>query len=86
MTSKDWITEFDLVSAKFKWFFLEYGFAKEWWKIISYRNSATEENYDATVFHMKSIMNDVWFKLPDNVFNIIVMPKGWKEFLSLIEE
>jgi len=35
---------------------------------------------------MISIMNSVWFHLPDNKFNIIENPKGWKEFLYLIED
>lgn len=27
----------------------------------------------------------VWFTLPDNKFNIVAKPKGWNEFLALIE-
>jgi len=29
-------------------------------------------------------LNDIWFKLPDS-FNIINMPEGWSEFLSILE-
>lgn len=32
-----------------------------------------------------SIMNDIWFKLPDHIFNIIENPEGWNEFLDILE-
>jgi len=32
-----------------------------------------------------SKLNDIWFHLPDSKFNIIENPKGWEEFLYVIE-
>lgn len=30
-------------------------------------------------------LNEIWYKLPDNLFNVIVNPKGWSSFLTLLE-
>ena len=31
-------------------------------------------------------LNNIWFSLPDGVYNIIVNPPGWSEFLKVIED
>ena len=41
-----------------------------------------KENKGMELFNQ---LNDVWFHLPDNVFNIMENPKGWDKFLSLVE-
>lgn len=78
MNENEWLDLFDINCRKFKWFFIEYGFTKEWYKLEEYKK-------ERQVGKMLVVMNDVWFKLPDTVFNIKVNPKGWREFLTLIE-
>jgi len=77
MTKQDWLQLFDETKDNFKWFFDKYGY--DWNKLMKYRE---EENQDK----MFSYMNDVWFDLPDHIFNIMNMPKGWNEFINLLEE
>lgn len=79
MSELEWFELFDKTKDTFQWFFKEYGFMKQWAKIIVSRELGNR-------YHMMNIMNEVWYKLPDNVFNIRVNPKGWREFLNLIEE
>ena len=87
MTAKDWLIAFDVEHPKFKWFFLEYGFTKQWYLLMEIRSHECECKSDEDrMFKMKTIMNEVWFKLPDNIFNIMVNPRGWSSFLNLIEE
>lgn len=35
---------------------------------------------------LKGVLNEIWFKLPDNIFNIKENPTGWTEFLDLVED
>lgn len=87
MEAKEWLEDFAVKSAQFKWFFLEYGFSKQWYLLMEIKNHSCEcKSDEERMYKMITIMNDVWFKLPDNVFNIIVNPKGWHPFLSLIEQ
>lgn len=30
-------------------------------------------------------LNDIWFILPDHIFNIVESPDGWNEFLSIVD-
>lgn len=78
MEDKQWLTNFDESFPKFKWFIEEYFVNTVITKILLYR-----KNED--VVSMRSILNDVWFILPDNKFNIRENPEGWKEFLNLLE-
>lgn len=82
MTSKIWLNEWDLTHMKFHWLFVEYGQTKAWFRLLAIRENGqhafTEEQM---VDSMKDIMNDVWFKLP----NFKMIPKGWDDFLYLIE-
>ena len=77
MTDTAWFILFDTTKDSFKWFWLEYGFA--WNDLIILRDRKMR-------WSMETLMNDVWFALPDNKFNIVENPKGWSEFLSLIED
>lgn len=87
MTANIWLTEWDTTHLKFRWAFLEYGFTKEWYKLLTTRKNETSTFSETQqAYIMKAILNDVWFKLPSNVFNIKVNPKGWNEFLFLVEE
>ncbi len=78
MTDKDWFQLFDNTKDKFEWFFLEYGFDNHWQNLKEARKCQD-------IRAMLSFMNDVWFRLPDNKFNILANPPGWNEFLALIE-
>lgn len=77
MTDRDWFILFDTTKDSFKWFWLAYGFS--WSELIQLRK-------DNKKGQMISMMNEVWFALPDSRFNIVENPAGWKEFLALIEE
>lgn len=81
MDNKAWLELFDKTKEDFKWFFLGYGFEMEWMELEEYRKMG-----DEGIPTMLNIMNKVWFLLPDGEFNIIANPKGWKDFLILIEE
>lgn len=64
---------------KFRWFI------KRWFGIDKYK----ELNRLAWNNEQSKLMNeldDIWFKLPDHIFNIIENPDGWKEFLNVIED
>jgi len=73
-----WYFNFDRNHRKFKWFFDQYFPSQIWDNLIEARRL---ENQD----EMLSIMNGVWFDLPDGRFNIMENPSGWEEFLALIE-
>ena len=79
MTQEEWLTNFDESKDNFKWFFDEYFKPEVWLQLILLRE-------DKNVVRMMDIMNNVWFILPDGKFNIMVNPKGWNDFLYLIEE
>lgn len=68
---------FDRNYPKFKWFIEDY-FPSAIPALERYRK---EENEDAMI-HM---LNRIWYLLPDNRFNIIVNPKGWADFIELLE-
>ena len=63
----------------FRWFIVQY-FGGEFLEELI--NLASEQKSET----LRSYLNDIWFKLPDNIFNIRENPKGWYEFLSLLEE
>jgi hypothetical protein len=79
MNNEQWLIEFDLSKDKFKWFFIKYGFEIEWNKLLELRKMKQ-------VGKMKTVMDVVWFELPDDEFNIKMNPDGWNEFLRLIED
>lgn len=79
MKDKAWFELWDKTHSSFYWFFIKYGYELEWNVIIMWR-----EVYNRS--EMITLMNKVWFELPDHIFNIRVNPKGWSEFLALIEE
>ena len=74
-----WLQQFDDTCETFKWFFLKYGYQEDWLNLLQQREM---DNMDG----MKNIMNQIWFELPDHIFNIMENPHGWTEFLNLIEE
>lgn len=78
MTDREWFDMFDETKDKFKWFFMDYGFGHLWENLKHLRELEYRD-------FMLDIMNVVWLKLPDSKFNIIDNPKGWSEFLELLE-
>ena len=69
---------YDKNVRKFEWFIIEH-FGPG---TIYYLNKARQnEELDQLV----GTLHQIWFHLPDNHFNIIKNPKGWKEFLELLE-
>ena len=79
MNEQEWLEAFDAYKDNFKWFFKDYFNEEVWTQLILLR-----ENED--VVRMIALMNQVWFALPDGRFNIMEMPKGWSDFLFLIEQ
>lgn len=79
MTEAQWFFQFDETKDTFKWFIEDYFEPSIWDKILELR---AQENKS----QMLLLMNDIWYYLPDYRFNINVNPKGWTEFLNLIEE
>lgn len=64
--------------SKFKWFIEDYfGINKVTLMHELAVNGKSKE--------LGSEMCGIWYKLPDGRFNIMVMPQGWSEFLSLME-
>jgi len=87
MNAKEWIEEFERTSDKFHWFFLRYDFETHWSLLMEIKNRSCECKSDEDrMYKMLTIMNEVWFRLPDHTFNIIEMPEGWREFLNLLEQ
>mgnify|MGYP003642944203 CR=1 FL=1 len=75
---ENWLSRFDKYSSEFEWFMKMY--LPEDHSILI---DARTENKPQL---MMDIMCKIWFKLPDGHFNIKENPKGWSEFLSLIEQ
>ncbi len=78
MTLEQWFKDYDATVDKFNWFIKRY-FSLMWINLCEAR-----EKQDFP--KMLNIMNNVWFALPDGYFNIMNNPKGWSEFLHLLED
>ena len=64
---------------KFRWFIVRY-FGEE------YYNECVQLANDGKNGELYNRLNDVWFRLPDHIFNIRENPEGWYEFLSILEQ
>lgn len=78
VSTTEWLLLFDQNYPLFKWFIYAY-FGKE------YVNELVEMRVNRENKRLYSRLNEVWFRLPDNRFNIIENPRGWREFLQVIE-
>ena len=78
MNEQEWLKLYDETKENFRWFITKY-FPLRWERMERLRSENDQQG-------MIKIMNDVWFELPDNKFNIMVNPKGWSDFLNLIED
>ena len=78
-TKKDILKAFDEGFPKFKWFIEKY-FDEECMDTLIWARQT--RNMTALL----GILNQIWFELPDSIFNIVNNPPGWDEFLKVIEE
>ena len=78
-TDEELLKEFDEGLPEFQWFIEEY-----FKPIVLERLQRAREKQQ--IGEMRLLLNNIWFALPDNKFNIIENPKGWKEFLNVIED
>jgi hypothetical protein len=77
MTKEEWLQEFNKRLPKFEWFITDY--------FLGLRSEMLEVRKEGKAERLLTIMNDIWFYLPDNEFNIIENPPGWSDFLFLLE-
>jgi len=78
-SDEEWFDYYDSTKDKFMWFIDMYFDCGCRDKLEIYR---AEKNKTK----MLKVLDKIWFELPDNTFNIKVMPRGWAEFLNLIEQ
>lgn len=79
MEKKDICIQFLNSLDEFRWCIKKY-FGEE--IVEKLKNYAKERNESK----LRSALNEIWFHLPDYLFNIRENPKGWNTFLQLIEE
>jgi len=72
------IAKYEKNKEEFQWFIEKY-FGID---MVKKLDILAEEKNQLLLFN---ILNDIWFELPDHIFNIMENPKGWKEFLEVIE-
>ena len=75
MEKEEWLRLFDETKNEFRWFLEDYGY----WDAIE------KARLDDDYVIMSDIMNQAWFMLPEHKFNIMENPRGWSEFLNLLE-
>lgn len=78
-TDKEVLEAFDNGYPEFRWFIRKY-FGQS--KIDAIEELRKKGKARALV----NLLTDVWYHLPDNKFNIIENPTGWREFLNVIED
>jgi len=78
-TDEEILAAFDAGFPLFRWFIIKHFNLR----MLTDIESAREENNTSKLLDR---LNTVWFYLPDNQFNIVCMPEGWKEFLNVIEQ
>jgi hypothetical protein len=79
MTKKEWLELYDKNSPEFEWFIRAMFMGNTYLDLL-----AGFRKRDDNVGLM-STLNRIWYVLPDNKFNIIENPKGWAQFLELLE-
>lgn len=64
---------------KFEWFIVK------WFGVVlfDFCKKLAERGDESSLL---SVLNTIWFDLPDDIFNIKENPEGWNEFLAIIEE
>lgn len=71
----------DFLESKsdFRWFIEKYFGPLKFSTMVQLAEQGKEDQ-------LKDECNDVWFRLPDNIFNVRERPRGWMKFLSLLED
>jgi len=75
---KHWLRNYGRRIPNCKWFIVRYFGINEWQKLQAME---MQENHQGLMNHLQQM----WFELPDHVFNILNDPPGWSDFLHLIE-
>lgn len=78
MNDNEFFDYFEKTKEEFHWFFRDYGYGSEFSRLEALAKSKCKDD-------MLDIMNHIWFMLPDYRFNIMANPRGWKEFINLLE-
>ena len=82
-TKDEWLSMYKDYKPKFEWFIISHFGQSKMDELDDL--SKQEQGVRDPIERMISILNDIWFYLPDNKFNIMEDPPGWSEFLRLIE-
>ena len=77
VTEKDYWTSFDLAMQKMNWA------VKKYYPMLAPQIEVARKANDVKA--CRDLANDLWFFLPDHIFNIRENPPGWKEFLDFLE-
>lgn len=78
MNKEEFLKAYDEAYPKFEWFIKRYQ--------PSQMEPLTKHRKDENTEELLVTLNEIWFDLPDHIFNIRENPPGWNEFLSLIED
>ena len=72
-----WLKQYDDTKEKFMWFI-------DLQEDCGCKRMLNEARKNNDPGKMISVLNDIWFRLPDGTFNIRVNPPGWQQFLTLL--
>jgi hypothetical protein len=78
VSTKQWFQLFDDSKGKLKVIFDRYELHDVWQDLMQRRAEKNQKE-------MLSILNRLWFELPDHIYNIIENPEGFQELLNLVE-
>lgn len=78
MTKEEWFKKYDETLPNWQWFIDEY-FPTTMSSLRRYRELGN-------IIKLRSWLQSIWFELPDNKFNIKENPKGWSDFIYLLDE
>ena len=63
----------------FRWIIERYYGLKKYMELWNLAENNEDEK-------LQTELNTIWYELPDSIFNIQNNPKGWENFLSLVED
>ena len=72
---KDYLSKKEL----FKWFIEKYYGLKKYLELWELAEQGREAK-------LRSELVDIWFRLPDSIFNLQVCPEGWESFVNLLDQ
>ena len=65
--------------GEFRWFIEKYFGSLKFTTMVQLAEEGKEDQ-------LKAECNDVWFRLPDSILNVRERPRGWMQFLKLVED